>query len=380
MQPRTTAVILAAGHSSRMGRFKPLLSMNGQTVIERVVSTFRSGGAADILVVIGNRAGEMTAALAPLGVQTALNRDYDAGMFSSVMTGVRQVDRSSSGFFVHPADIPLVRPATIAALTGQFTKTPDALCYPYFMGRRGHPPLIPAGMADAILAWPGRGGLRGFLETREDAAVNVPVPDEGVLIDMDGPEDYAAALARLAHADIPAAPERQMMTAIRNLPENIIRHCRAVASVARALADAASAAGAQIDARLACAAATVHDIARAEPSHAAAGADVLRRWGFPRVADIVRVHMDIAPDDGGPLTEAEIVYLADKCIAGDALADLEERFSRKRAKYGKYPEAVAAIQRRRDAALRIKTKIEKLTGRSVMDILKDIPPPENNVF
>ena len=144
--PLFSAVILAAGLSSRLGRFKPLAALGGVTLIERAVNLFRSAGVRDITVVIGHRADELRPILADLRVKSADNPDYESGMFSSVRRGVESLNGQSQAFFVLPVDIPLVRPATVRALTQAFGRQPQAkIFYPVFGDQRGHPPLIHAG-------------------------------------------------------------------------------------------------------------------------------------------------------------------------------------------------------------------------------------------
>ena len=52
-------------------------------------------------------------------------------------------------------------------------------------------------------------------------------------------------------------------------------------------------AGAGLDEDLVLAGSLLHDVARQQPEHARAGADLLKKEGYPRVADIVAQHMDI---------------------------------------------------------------------------------------
>ena len=49
---KLTALILAAGYSSRMGDFKPLLPLNGKPVIAQTISSFHEAGITDIRVVV----------------------------------------------------------------------------------------------------------------------------------------------------------------------------------------------------------------------------------------------------------------------------------------------------------------------------------------
>jgi CTP:molybdopterin cytidylyltransferase MocA len=147
------AVILAAGRSSRLGQFKPLLSVGGQTLIQRAISLFRQNRIEDIIVVTGHRAAELEAALAQETVRIARNDAYARGMFSSVVTGLRQLPAQCVAFFVLPVDLAFVQAATIGRLIKAFQEQPGRICHPCAGNRRGHPPLIPARLAKAIAAY-----------------------------------------------------------------------------------------------------------------------------------------------------------------------------------------------------------------------------------
>jgi hypothetical protein len=231
--------------------------------------------------------------------------------------------------------------------------------------------LIDAALAQEIIAWKKEGGLRGFLEERNSLALDVPVADEGVLLDLDTMEDYHLLKARFKEEGIPTPAEcRMLMEVIQQLPESVITHCQAVAAMAGFLTGAVNRTGVKLNERLVQAAALVHDIARKEEPHALIGARLLDSWGFSKAAEIVAVHLDIQIQEKGPINEAEIVYLADKLVAGDQAVDLDQRFQQKIKKYGQDPHMVAAIQLRWDNARRIKDKVEHITGcplRSISD-------------
>jgi hypothetical protein len=161
------------------------------------------------------------------------------------------------------------------------------------------------------------------------------------------------------------------MENVCRLPAPIVNHCRQVADVALRLATAVNAAGGALD--LACirAAALVHDLARLERNHAAAGADLLLQMGFPGLAGIVRTHMKIHVDSQAPIDEAQVVHLADKLVSGITVVDLAERFAAKRKKYGHDPATAQGIERRRQTALTIQAKVERLVGKTVARIVKD---------
>lgn len=167
---------------------------------------------------------------------------------------------------------------------------------------------------------------------------------------------------------------RVLMEDTLALPDAVVRHCRAVAEIARALGEAVNRAGGNLNLPLITAAALVHDIGRrkepAEP-HDRAGARLLAERGYPRMAAIVAVHMKIDANSDEPLSEAEIVHLADKLVSGDQSVDLDLRFRKKMKKYGKDPATASAIRQREATARLIETKVERIAGRTVRQILRD---------
>lgn len=357
---------MAAGLSERMGRFKPLLPLGDCRVIERVVNFFRDAGVADILLVTGHRGAQVRQAVAPLDVRCVDNPDYQNGMFTSVLAGIRALPENCRAFFIHPVDIPLVRPATVKRLAAVLDTTPAAVIYPAFDARRGHPTLIRADLVAGILQWPGDGGLRAFLQRHEDRSMELAVADEAVLLDLDTPEDYSRMVARIDNEGLPSDSEcRVLMDDLQRLPGAVAEHCRAVAAVARRIVQALAAAGVHINGDLVRTAALLHDIARSGSFHAEAGARLLEQHGFSRLAPLVAAHMDLETDENSPMNAEQIVYLADKLVAGGRQVDLEQRFARKMAKYGSDPQAVAAIARRRENALRVRAKVERITGVSI---------------
>ena len=370
---RLTAIILAAGLSSRMGRFKPLLPLGDTTVVERVVGLYRDAGVEDSCVVLGHRAEEVKAALGPHGVRSVVNWRFEEGMFSSIQAGVCALPEGCRGFFVHPVDVPLVRRSTVTALVEAFTAYGDDICHPCFDGRRGHPPLVPAMLASEVLKWTGEGGLRGCWLAWDMLMRDVAVADQGILWDMDTEADYRRMLARLLSEDIPTVDEcHALMAQVNDVPGVVQQHCHAVAVVAVRLATALRQAGLTLDLDLVRSAALVHDIAREMPDHALAGAKLLEDLDFSRLAGLVRVHMDMAVGPDPSVDEAGVLYFADKLVVGHRLADLDERFERKLVKYGKDAAAIAAIEKRRDAAKRLQVAIERICGQTVDAILSGI--------
>ncbi len=187
----TAALIVAAGMSSRMGDFKPLLNIGSISIAQRVVATFRQAGVERIVMITGYNAVALERHLSGNGIVFLRNEDYaTTQMFDSVCIGLRYLRGKCDRLLFTPVDIPLFTAATVRALL----ETDAGLACPSVGGETGHPTLIAASLIDRILADPGDRGLRGALERCGEELRLVPVNDRGVLHDADTPEDYRALL------------------------------------------------------------------------------------------------------------------------------------------------------------------------------------------
>jgi putative nucleotidyltransferase with HDIG domain len=368
------ALVLAAGYSSRMGHFKPLLPLDGKTVIESTIATFRNAGITRIIVVTGHESAHLQPFLKGMGVPTVHNPDYASGMYSSVQTGIKSLPEDVDACFLLPADIPLVRPATIKAIAERYASNRPSIVYPVFQGERGHPPLIAHGLFSEIIAGNGEGGLRTLLQRHELKASEVEVFDEGILLDMDTPEDYARLTMLAPRRHVPTAAECGAILAALGIAHPICRHGYAVAAIAEVLTKRLNTQGIIIDPNLVRAACLLHDIAKGKSAHAKVGAAIVADLGFPEVANIIGQHMDIDFDGGSP-READIVFLADKLVREDRRVPLEERFRPAFERFRDQPEALRGATQKYDTACAILGAVERLTDTSVPDILANCGAP-----
>lgn len=183
------AVVLAAGYSSRANGFKMAMEVDGKPVLQRVMEAF-SAVCTRIHVVSGYRADEIQRLCAGYAqVQVVHNPGFDAGMFSSVQTGVRQVH--ADRFFFTPGDYPLIT----ADICRKLLAVPGEVVAPVFEGRKGHPVLLSGALAEEIAHEPPDSNLKQVL--RRKTYTTVEVGSAGVLMDLDTPDDYAV-LRRIA--------------------------------------------------------------------------------------------------------------------------------------------------------------------------------------
>ena len=186
------ALITAAGMSSRMGSFKPMLPIGSISAAKRVVATFRQAGIQRIVMITGYQAQELEHHLSGDGVIFLRNENYaNTHMFDSVKIGLQYLMDKCDGVLMTPVDIPLFTARTVEILM----KCDALLASPFCEGQTGHPIYISSCLIPGILQDSGEQGLKGALERSGCTMEKIPVDDPGTLHDADTPEDYSALLA-----------------------------------------------------------------------------------------------------------------------------------------------------------------------------------------
>lgn len=184
-------VILAAGLSSRMGEYKPLLEVEGVSMVRRVVNMMRQAGAEPIVVVTGHRRAELEAHLRDAGVEFVFNPDYaSTQQLESLRLGLAALPSGCARVMISPADVPLVSPQTVRALLAlqaDFVR-------PTYRGEAGHPVLLNAAYIPYLQSYVGPGGLRGAMERSGCDLRELEVEDRGTVLDNDTPQDFARLL------------------------------------------------------------------------------------------------------------------------------------------------------------------------------------------
>ena len=198
------AVITAAGKSSRMGAYKPLLQVGGYSAAKRVIQNIRSAGIGSIVVVTGNRADELESSLQGLEVTFLRNDLYEYNeMFDSVRIGLRRLKDKCEKVLVTPVDVPLFSPGTVTALM----KSSADIAIPGFNGQTGHPVVINGRVIQDIIEYDGEDGLTGAISRLSFEAEIIEVNDRGILFDMDTPADYAEIIKMYGHLSDGSDPD-----------------------------------------------------------------------------------------------------------------------------------------------------------------------------
>lgn len=198
-QQNLSSLILAAGLSSRMENFKPLMPFRGKTLIENTIDSVLSGGAQTAVVVTGFKSEELEDLLKKrYGDQILLVKNQhfkETDMMTSIKIGCYALPPCDA-FFLLPGDMPVICPSTFEKLIKARSPHLPSVVIPTLNGYRKHPPLIDGRLIADILSFQGSGGLRQLWRQREELIYTVPVDDEGVTIDLDTRQDYQTCIQK----------------------------------------------------------------------------------------------------------------------------------------------------------------------------------------
>lgn len=185
-----SAILLAAGQSRRMGRFKQLLELGEKTFIEHCVDNLRASRVEEIIVVTGHREAEVRSVLERAQVRFAHNARYRSGMSSSIKVGVQAVSARATACLISLVDQPRIDTDIINKLVAEYERFRWPIVIPTFGGKRGHPIILDLSLKEEILAIDESIGLRQVISAHSSEIAYIEVYASAVVEDCDSPEDY----------------------------------------------------------------------------------------------------------------------------------------------------------------------------------------------
>ena len=201
-----SAILTAAGESTRMGRPKPLLAWpSGRgdvTLIEYQVSQLVCARVDQVVVVVGSRGDEVAPVASAAGAATVDNPDYAAGKTTSIRVGLAAVDAAARAIVLLAVDQPRAA-AIIRAVIDAHLAAGAAVTSPRHRGCGGHPIVFDARLVPELVAITEEGqGIREVIARHAGRAHRVEIDDPAVRLDLNTPAEYrrayTAEAARLA--------------------------------------------------------------------------------------------------------------------------------------------------------------------------------------
>lgn len=194
MPPLISALLLAADSSSRMGQPQALLPLQDKAAILHCLTPLLHGVVSEIIVVLGGGNEPAAALLKDMSLKIYYNTLPGGDMAKSVRIGLQGMAPQCRHALICLLDHPLVQPATIKQLVSASRDNPDKIIVPTFQEQPGHPTLLPRPLlAEAYQGFT----LREIIARHPQKVVLLPVADEGVVLEMETPEQYQAICRRL---------------------------------------------------------------------------------------------------------------------------------------------------------------------------------------
>jgi molybdenum cofactor cytidylyltransferase len=196
------AAILSAGASSRMGRPKALLPYRGRTFLEHLIEVMRHPRVGLTRIVLGAGAETIRQHLSSSGTPVesgaiVVNADWPQGQLSSIQCAIRSLPAGATeGLMLCPVDHALVSPAVIQRLIVEFDSKRAAIVLPTFEKRRGHPAIFRASLYEELLTASPDVGARQVVWAHAEEVHEVPVEEEGVVLNLNDPEALERAMKR----------------------------------------------------------------------------------------------------------------------------------------------------------------------------------------
>lgn len=185
-------LLLAAGSASRFGSDKLQHRLPHGVPIAVQAARHLLSQLSRVVAVVRPGADETARALAAEGCEVAVCPNAEEGMGASLACAV-QAAGEARGYIVALADMPFVRPSSIAAVR-EALEAGAVLAAPYYRRRRGHPVGIAGRFRGELATLSGDEGARGVLERHQRLLVKIPCGDPGVIRDIDAPGDLTPPL------------------------------------------------------------------------------------------------------------------------------------------------------------------------------------------
>ena len=190
-----SAVILASGLSTRMGRPKLLLPWNKKTILWEITSTLVEAGIQDIIVVIQARQQLLFDHIQKLAINSpvriALNDSFEPeDMLSTIHCGLKAIEHSNSAALITLGDQPQIQEDVVRRICNAFFESGAKIVIPSYLMKRGHPWLISHSLWPQLIQLKSPFTPHDFLEQHKDEIHYVLVDNPSILQDIDTPQDY----------------------------------------------------------------------------------------------------------------------------------------------------------------------------------------------
>ena len=191
-----SAIVLAAGGSSRYGQCKQLVKLDGSSLVRHAVSKLSSLFSHNrIFVVVGANSKAVAQAVSDLPVNIVPNADWQRGLASSLKAGLNSVEPRCQAVMITLCDQVLVTESHLCRLAECWIREPSRIIASGYADTLGTPAVIPAEFFPQVLALVGDAGAKSILNNNAGRVRTVPIPEAE--FDLDVPADLETLKKKL---------------------------------------------------------------------------------------------------------------------------------------------------------------------------------------
>src|ERR1035437_1691937 len=203
MGQKIAIMILAAGSSSRYGKPKQLLQLDGKSLLRRSAEIALASGCEPVIAVLGASAAELANEISDIPVAVVINENWQQGMSSSLKLGLLQIVRQvpdASAAVIMLCDQVRINTATIQRLINTYKESRKPIVAAYYSDTFGVPALFAAEMFDELMMLEGDAGAKSVITKHlRKSVATIDAPEAA--FDLDTIEQYESLGKSAADTD-----------------------------------------------------------------------------------------------------------------------------------------------------------------------------------
>ena len=184
-------ILLAAGSSSRMGRSKQMLEVNGEQLLQRITRVALDSDATKVIVVLGANEQAHRKSIQQLPIEIRINPNWQLGMGSSLKKGLQsllELVPELDAVIVMVCDQPSITTVHLNKLIQTFKETNSPVVASYYANSAGVPALFEKSVFEKLLTIENESGAKKIIQQHKELVKTIDFPQGA--IDLDTPDDY----------------------------------------------------------------------------------------------------------------------------------------------------------------------------------------------
>jgi len=194
-------IILAAGTSSRLGRPKQLMELDGRPSIQWVLENSIASSLDHVLLVAGHEHENILNPARDFSshqkFSTVVNSNFREGMSASMKLGLSMMGDTHGAAMFLLGDQPFFDAGSVDLLIEAFIADKKNICAPSFNGQRKNPVILGKKYFHGIASINGDKGARDIIKENREDLLLVEFTRPELFYDIDTEEDYERIKAHL---------------------------------------------------------------------------------------------------------------------------------------------------------------------------------------